>query len=126
MSYAETAVGWVSPPSARAAGRETPCWSRCSVGTSRPEAPSRKTRRDMSTTETPPRPAVPAKAPAPEPQESPAARFQHVLVVGAGQMGSGIAQVVAASGRQVSLHDPYPGALERGLQTMRKSLERIA
>ena len=42
-------------------------------------------------------------------------RFEHVLVVGAGQMGGGIAQVVAASGRRVSLHDPYPGAIEKGL-----------
>ena len=52
--------------------------------------------------------------------------FEHVLVVGAGQMGGGIAQVVAASGRTVSLHDPFPGAIERGLGTMRKSLERLA
>jgi 3-hydroxybutyryl-CoA dehydrogenase len=52
--------------------------------------------------------------------------FEHVLVVGAGQMGGGIAQVVAASGRRVSLHDPFPGAVERGLATMRKSLERLA
>jgi 3-hydroxybutyryl-CoA dehydrogenase len=52
--------------------------------------------------------------------------FEHVLVVGAGQMGGGIAQVVAASGRRVSLHDPYPGAIERGLATMRKSAEKIA
>ena len=51
--------------------------------------------------------------------------FDHVLVVGAGQMGGGIAQVVAASGRRVSLHDPYPGAVERGLGAMRKSLERL-
>ena len=49
-----------------------------------------------------------------------------MLVVGAGQMGGGIAQVVAASGRSVSLHDPYPGAVERGLETMRKSLARLA
>jgi 3-hydroxybutyryl-CoA dehydrogenase len=49
-----------------------------------------------------------------------------VLIVGAGQMGGGIAQVVAASGRSVSLHDPYPGAVERGLETMRKSLARLA
>ena len=41
--------------------------------------------------------------------------FEHVLVVGAGQMGGGIAQVVAASGRRVSLHDAFPGATERGL-----------
>jgi 3-hydroxybutyryl-CoA dehydrogenase len=52
--------------------------------------------------------------------------FGHVLVVGAGQMGGGIAQVVAASGRQVSLHDAAPGAVERGLETMRKSLTRLA
>ena len=53
-------------------------------------------------------------------------KFEHVLVVGAGQMGGGIAQIVAASGRRVSLHDPYPGAVERGLQTMRKSLAKLA
>jgi 3-hydroxybutyryl-CoA dehydrogenase len=49
-----------------------------------------------------------------------------VLVVGAGQMGGGIAQVVAASGRRVTLHDPFPGAVERGLGTMRKSLTKLA
>jgi 3-hydroxybutyryl-CoA dehydrogenase len=52
--------------------------------------------------------------------------FEHVLVVGAGQMGGGIAQVVAASGRRVSLHDAAPGATERGLATMRLSLEKLA
>jgi 3-hydroxybutyryl-CoA dehydrogenase len=52
--------------------------------------------------------------------------FEHVLVVGAGQMGGGIAQVIAASGRRVSLYDSYPGATERGLATMRKSLEKLA
>jgi 3-hydroxybutyryl-CoA dehydrogenase len=41
-------------------------------------------------------------------------------------MGAGIAQVVAASGRAVSLHDPFPGATERGLGAMRTSLERLA
>jgi 3-hydroxybutyryl-CoA dehydrogenase len=53
-------------------------------------------------------------------------RFEHVLVVGAGQMGGGIAQVVAASGRRVSLYDAAPGAAERGLETMRKSLTKLA
>jgi len=53
-------------------------------------------------------------------------RFEHVLVVGAGQMGGGIAQVVATSGRSVSIHDAAPGAVERGLAAMRKSLERLA
>jgi 3-hydroxybutyryl-CoA dehydrogenase len=53
-------------------------------------------------------------------------RFEHVLVVGAGQMGGGIAQVMAASGRRVSLYDAAPGAVERGLETMRKSLTKLA
>jgi 3-hydroxybutyryl-CoA dehydrogenase len=52
--------------------------------------------------------------------------FEHVLVVGAGQMGGGIAQVVAASGRRVSLYDAAPGAVERGLETIRKSSARLA
>ena len=51
--------------------------------------------------------------------------FARVLVVGAGQMGAGIAQVVAASGREVSLHDSQPGAVERGLEGIRRSLERL-
>ncbi len=53
-------------------------------------------------------------------------RFEHVLVVGAGQMGGGIAQVVAVSNRRVSLYDSAPGAVERGLATMRRSLDRLA
>lgn len=53
-------------------------------------------------------------------------RFPHVLVVGAGQMGAGIAQVAAASGRSVSLYDVAPGAVERGLAGMRTSLEKLA
>ncbi len=52
-------------------------------------------------------------------------RFEHVLVVGAGQMGGGIAQVVAGSGRRVSLYDEQPGATERALETMRKSLAKL-
>jgi 3-hydroxybutyryl-CoA dehydrogenase len=52
--------------------------------------------------------------------------IDHVLVVGAGQMGGGIAQVVAASGRRVSLHDPFPGAIDRALETMARSLGRLA
>jgi 3-hydroxybutyryl-CoA dehydrogenase len=53
-------------------------------------------------------------------------KFEHVLVVGAGQMGGGIAQVVAGSGRRVSLHDTAPGAVEHGLETMRRSLTKLA
>jgi 3-hydroxybutyryl-CoA dehydrogenase len=53
-------------------------------------------------------------------------RFEHVVVAGAGQMGAGIAQVVAASGRRVSLYDSAPGAADHGLATMRASLEKLA
>jgi len=41
-------------------------------------------------------------------------------------MGAGIAQVLAASGRTVLLHDAAPGAVDKGLATMRKSLEKLA
>jgi 3-hydroxybutyryl-CoA dehydrogenase len=52
-------------------------------------------------------------------------KFQHVLVVGAGQMGAGIAQVAAASGRRVSLQDVQPGATDRALEGMRRSLAKL-
>ena len=51
--------------------------------------------------------------------------FDRVLVVGAGQMGAGIAQVVAASGRSVLLHDTLPGATERGLEAIASSLGKL-
>jgi 3-hydroxybutyryl-CoA dehydrogenase len=51
--------------------------------------------------------------------------FGRVLVAGAGQMGAGIAQVVAASGREVLLYDAFPGAVERGLETMQRSLTKL-
>src|SRR5438876_5398031 len=41
-------------------------------------------------------------------------------------MGGGIAQVVAASGRHVSLYDAQPGASERALDAMRHSLGKLA
>jgi 3-hydroxybutyryl-CoA dehydrogenase len=52
-------------------------------------------------------------------------RFDHVLVVGAGQMGGGIAQVAASAGCRVSLHDAAPGATDRALETMRRSLTKL-
>jgi 3-hydroxybutyryl-CoA dehydrogenase len=45
-------------------------------------------------------------------------------VVGAGQMGSGIAQVAAQSGLQVMLNDIEEAFLERGLAAVAKSLQR--
>jgi 3-hydroxybutyryl-CoA dehydrogenase len=53
-------------------------------------------------------------------------RFEHVHVVGAGQMGSGIAQVVAASGRRVTVNDLVPGATDRALETIGQSLAKLA
>jgi 3-hydroxybutyryl-CoA dehydrogenase len=53
-------------------------------------------------------------------------RFEHVHVVGAGQMGGGIAQVVAASGRRVTINDPVPGAIDRAVEGMRSSLAKLA
>src|SRR5579862_5899323 len=41
-------------------------------------------------------------------------------------MGGGIAQVVAASGRRVSLLDSAPGAVERGLVAIERSLAKLA
>ena len=41
-------------------------------------------------------------------------------------MGGGIAQVLAVSGRRVSLHDSAPGAVEHGLETVRGSLAKLA
>lgn len=49
----------------------------------------------------------------------------HVGVVGAGQMGGGIAQVCALAGLQVALCDQNEAALERGVATIRSSLERM-
>src|SRR3712207_5450832 len=41
-------------------------------------------------------------------------------------MGGGIAQVAAAAGCRVSLHDAVPGATERALDAMRRSLGKLA
>ena len=41
-------------------------------------------------------------------------------------MGGGIAQVAASAGCRVSLHDAVPGATDRALETMRRSLAKLA
>ncbi len=51
--------------------------------------------------------------------------MERVLVVGAGQMGSGIAQVAAQAGRSVTVHDVAESFLDRGRETMRTSLGRL-
>ena len=47
-----------------------------------------------------------------------------VMVIGAGQMGAGIAQVCAQSGYEVLLHDMNGKALEKGMKNIEKLLTR--
>jgi len=47
-----------------------------------------------------------------------------VGVAGAGTMGAGIAQLAAQSGLQAVLHDPVPGALERGIARIEEAWRR--
>jgi 3-hydroxybutyryl-CoA dehydrogenase len=47
-----------------------------------------------------------------------------ILVIGAGQMGSGIAQVAAQHGHTVLLNDRDGAFIERGIASIRKNLDR--
>jgi len=53
-------------------------------------------------------------------------KTEKVVVVGAGTMGGGIAQVAATSGYAVTVTDVIPAALERARATIRKSVEKLA
>ncbi|MDR2308260.1 MAG: 3-hydroxybutyryl-CoA dehydrogenase [Paucimonas sp.] len=50
--------------------------------------------------------------------------IEQIAVIGAGTMGNGIAQVCATAGYQVLLVDVSDAALERGVTTLTKNLER--
>lgn len=50
--------------------------------------------------------------------------IKKVMVIGAGQMGSGIAQVFAQAGFKVVLNDLKPEFVERGLGIIKKNLSR--
>ncbi|MDF9618085.1 3-hydroxybutyryl-CoA dehydrogenase [Pseudomonas entomophila] len=50
--------------------------------------------------------------------------IEQIAVIGAGTMGNGIAQVCALAGYQVLLVDVSDAALERGVSTLGKNLER--
>jgi len=52
-------------------------------------------------------------------------RFKTIGVVGSGTMGTGIAQVFAASGRKVLLHDVAAPQLERAEKMIAKSLGKL-
>ncbi|CAH0345044.1 3-hydroxybutyryl-CoA dehydrogenase [Bacillus sp. CECT 9360] len=51
-------------------------------------------------------------------------KIAKVMVIGAGQMGSGIAQVCAMNGYEVILHDLKQEFVERGLSIINKNLSR--
>lgn len=53
-------------------------------------------------------------------------KIERIVVVGAGTMGNGIAQVCAQAGYQVSLVDVNEQVLERARQTIEQSLNRMA
>lgn len=50
--------------------------------------------------------------------------IERVLVVGAGTMGHGIAQVAAAAGMEVSLHDVSEERIRKGLDAVRANLDK--
>jgi 3-hydroxybutyryl-CoA dehydrogenase len=49
---------------------------------------------------------------------------ERVGVVGAGTMGSGIAQIACLGGYETRLHDPVPEALDAGIERMRAALAK--
>jgi 3-hydroxybutyryl-CoA dehydrogenase len=51
-------------------------------------------------------------------------RISHVGVVGAGQMGNGIAHVCALAGLQVTIIDVKPEALTKAMATMARNMDR--
>ncbi len=51
--------------------------------------------------------------------------IKHILVVGAGTMGNGIAQVAATSGYRVTCMDVAPAALENARNTIAKSTAKL-
>ncbi|MGB8521398.1 MAG: 3-hydroxyacyl-CoA dehydrogenase NAD-binding domain-containing protein, partial [Candidatus Acidiferrales bacterium] len=51
--------------------------------------------------------------------------IEKVGVVGCGLMGSGIAQVAANAGFQVTVREVSPQLVEKGLQSIDKNLQRL-
>jgi 3-hydroxybutyryl-CoA dehydrogenase len=54
----------------------------------------------------------------------PAFDIKHIGIIGAGQMGNGIAHVAAQNGYTVTMVDSNPAALEKAIATITKNLER--
>ena len=51
--------------------------------------------------------------------------IERIAVIGAGQMGNGIAQVAATSGFEVVMIDIDPAAVDRGMATIERSLGKL-
>ena len=51
--------------------------------------------------------------------------IKKIFVVGAGTMGNGISQTAAVAGYQVTMMDVDPAALERAMQTIEKSVNKL-
>ncbi|MFM2284558.1 MAG: hypothetical protein RLZZ543_54, partial [Bacteroidota bacterium] len=51
--------------------------------------------------------------------------LHHIAVIGAGTMGSGIAQVAATAGCSVQLVDAFPEALQRAENSLQKTLAKL-
>jgi len=56
---------------------------------------------------------------------SEACKVKHMTIIGSGQMGSGIAQVTAQAGINVTMVDLDDKALNRGVSTIEKSMGRV-
>merc|ERR1712178_290884 len=56
---------------------------------------------------------------------SEACKVKHMTIIGAGQMGAGIAQVTAQAGINVTMVDLDDKALNRGVSTIEKSMGRV-
>ena len=52
--------------------------------------------------------------------------MKRVAVIGAGAMGSGIAQVAAMAGHEVILYDAFPNAVAKGRDGILQSLNKLA
>jgi 3-hydroxybutyryl-CoA dehydrogenase len=51
--------------------------------------------------------------------------FHHIAVIGAGTMGSGIAQVAATAGCSVQLFDAFPDAIQKAQKTLQITLSKL-
>src|SRR3989304_4709599 len=52
--------------------------------------------------------------------------IRHIVIVGAGTMGNGIAQAAAVAGYRVTMTDVIPEALERGKAAIARSASKLA